>query len=111
VDPPTRAYYSRPGLRDGSDLTDAEWAILALFMLRPLLAGANSGGTAPDLQRNLLHAAVRLRVGDAARQFPPPSTVYRCSPGSATTVRNHQSFLSLYAIVSGLAVTQALRPR
>ena len=76
--PTTRAQHSRAGLRYGSDLTDAEWAILAPF----LPAKARCGRRRAYPMRELVNAMFYvLRGGIAWRLmpvgFPPWRTVYR----------------------------------
>ena len=76
--PTTRRQHSRAGLRYGSDLTDAEWAIL-----EPLLpAPATTGRTRAWPMREIINAMFYiLRGGVPWRQipshFPPWRTVYR----------------------------------
>jgi transposase len=76
--PTTRQQHSRAGLRYGSDLTDAEWAILG-----PLLpAPATTGRTRAWPMREIINAMFYiLRGGVPWRQipshFPPWRTVYR----------------------------------
>ena len=76
--PATRRRHSRAGLRYGSDLTDAEWAILAPFL--PALAGC--GQRRAYALREIVNAiSYVLRGGIAWRlmpdSFPPWGTVYR----------------------------------
>ena len=76
--PTTRQRYSRTGLRYASDLTDAEWALIA-----PLLPAACGRGRPRSwLEREILDAIFYvLRGGIAWRlvptDFPPWPTVYR----------------------------------
>lgn len=76
--PTTRRRYSRTGLRYASDLTDAEWALIA-----PLLPAACARGRPRSWpEREILNAIFYvLRGGIAWRllptDFPPWPTVYR----------------------------------
>ena len=74
----TRTQQSRTGLRYGSDLTDAEWAILGPFL--PPEAGC--GRKRAHAMREVVNAiSYVLRGGIAWRlmpdTFPPWGTVYR----------------------------------
>jgi len=76
--PTTRRQHSRDGLRYGSDLTDAEWAILHPF----LPPASDSGRKRAWPMREIINAMCYvLRGGIAWRQmpdsFPPWRTVYR----------------------------------
>jgi len=76
--PTTRAQHSRAGLRYGSDLTDAEWTILAPFL--PLACSLGRKRRWP--MRCVVEAIFYvLRSGCAWEMlpdsFPPVSTVYR----------------------------------
>jgi len=76
--PTTRAQHRRDGLRYGSDVTDAEWALL-----EPLLPAPRGCGRRPSWPlREIVNAIFYvLRGGIAWRMlpkgFPPASTVYR----------------------------------
>jgi Putative transposase of IS4/5 family (DUF4096) len=78
VDSMTRQQHSRERLRYGSDLTDAEWAIIA-----PLLPAPRSTGRPRRWpMRELMNAIFYVpRSGCPWRMVPanfaPPSTVYR----------------------------------
>ena len=75
--PATRAQHSRAGLRYGSDLTDAEWAIL-----EPLLPAPSRTGRPPNWPMREIVTAIFyvLRGGVPWRMlpegFPPYRTVY-----------------------------------
>lgn len=76
--PTTRRQHSRPGLRYGSDLTDAEWTILAPFL--PVEAECGRKRAWP--MREIINAICYvLRGGITWRlmpdSFPPWGTVYR----------------------------------
>lgn len=76
--PTARALHSRAGLRYGSDLTDAEWAIVAPFLPKP----CNRGRHRRWRWREVLDAIFYvLRAGCPWRllpdSFPPWRTVYR----------------------------------
>ena len=72
----TRAEYRRDGLRYASDMTDAEWAVIA-----PLLPGPSPLGRARTANlREVVNAIVYLATGGGQwralpREFPPRSTV------------------------------------
>lgn len=76
--PTTRVQHSRAGLRYGSDLTDAEWAILAPF-LPPACA---RGRPRKWEMREIVNAIFYVLRGGIAwsllpKDFPPWSTAYR----------------------------------
>ena len=75
--PTTRRQHSREHLRYGSDLTDAEWAIIAPFLPPP----ARTGRPRQWPMREIMNAVFYvLRGGIAWRllptDFPPMTTVY-----------------------------------
>ena len=76
--PTTRVQHSRAGLRYGSDLTDAEWAILA-----PFLPSACARGRPRKWEmREIVNAIFYVLRGGIAwsllpKDFPPWSTAYR----------------------------------
>lgn len=75
--PTTRRQHSRDQLRYGSDLTDAEWEIIAPFMPLP----AKTGRPREWSMREIMNAIFSvLRAGCAWRMlpkcFPPMTTVY-----------------------------------
>jgi transposase len=75
--PTTRRQHSRDHLRYGSDLSDAEWAIIAPFMPPP----ARTGRPREWPMREIINAIFYvLRAGCAWRllpkDFPPMTTVY-----------------------------------
>lgn len=75
--PTTRRQHSREHLRYGSDLTDAEWAIIAPFLPQP----AHTGRPRQWPMREIMNAIFYvLRGGIAWRllptDFPPMTTVY-----------------------------------
>jgi putative transposase len=75
--PTTRREHSRDHLRYGSDLSDAEWAIIAAFMPPP----ARTGRPREWPMREIMNAVFYvLRAGCAWRMlpkdFPPMTTVY-----------------------------------
>jgi putative transposase len=75
--PATRRQHSRDHLRYGSDLTDAEWAIVAPFMPPPARTGRPRGWTMREIMNAIFYV---LRAGCAWRMlpkdFPPMTTVY-----------------------------------
>lgn len=75
--PTTRRQNSRDHLRYGSDLTDAEWAILAPFMPPPARTGRPREWRMREIMNAIFHV---LRAGCASRMlpkdFPPMTTVY-----------------------------------
>jgi len=52
--PTARALHSRTGLRYGSDLTDAEWAIVAPLLPKPCDRGEGSYGMPTKTDRSEL---------------------------------------------------------
>lgn len=74
--PATRAQHSRAGLRCGSDLTDAEWAVL-----EPLLPAPSRTGRRPNWpMREIVAAIFHVPRGGVPRRmlpegFPPYRTV------------------------------------
>src|SRR6201982_778439 len=75
--PTTRAHHTRAGLRYGSDLTDAEWAVL-----EPLLPPRSCGRRRRWPMREIVNAIFDAVGGGIPgrmlpENFPPPSTVYR----------------------------------
>jgi putative transposase len=76
--PTTRTQHSRAGLRYGSDLTDAEWAILEPFFPPPCSRGRKRRWPMREIVEAILYV---LRAGCAwemlPESFPPLSTVYR----------------------------------
>ncbi len=75
--PATRRRHSRDHLRYGSDLTDAEWAIVAPFMPRPAKTGRPRIWSMREIMSAIFYV---LRAGCAWRMppkdFPPMTTVY-----------------------------------
>ena len=76
--PATRRQHSRDQLRYGSDLTDAEWEIIAPFMPPPAgTAGRPRLWTMREIMNAIFYV---LRAGCAWRllpkDFPPMTTVY-----------------------------------
>ena len=75
--PTTREQHSRAGLRYGSDLTDAEWAIIAPFMPPPAKTGRPRLWPMREIVNAIFYV---LRSGCAWRllpkDFPPMTTVY-----------------------------------
>jgi transposase len=75
--PTTRKQHSRDHLRYGSDLTDAEWEILAPFMPEPGKTGRPRLWTMREIMNAIFYV---LRAGCPWRMlpkdFPPRSTVY-----------------------------------
>jgi transposase len=76
--PMTRQQHSREHLRYGSDLTDAEWAIIAPLLPAPRSTGRPRRWPMRELMNAIFYV---LRSGCAWRMVPvnfaPPSTVYR----------------------------------
>ena len=75
--PETRAEHDRDDLRYPSDLTDAEWQVLAPLCRRPPRPAASLVADAGTDQRDLLRSARRCSVAHAAAHFPPHQTTYR----------------------------------
>ena len=75
--PATRRQHSRDHLRYGSDLSDAEWAILAPFMPPPAKTGRPRRWAMREVTNAIFYV---LRAGCAwsllPKDFPPRSTVY-----------------------------------
>ena len=76
--PTTRQQHSRAGLRYGSDLTDAEWEILAPFL--PAEAGCGRKRAWP--MREIVNAICYILGGGVTwrllpADFPPWRSVYR----------------------------------
>lgn len=75
--PATRRQHSRDHLRYGSDLTDAEWEIIAPFMPPPAKTGRPRRWTMREVMNAIFYV---LRAGCTWRllpkDFPPRSTVY-----------------------------------
>jgi putative transposase len=75
--PVTRRQHSRDHLRYGSDLTDAEWEIIAPFMPPPAKTGRPRQWTMREIMYAIFYV---LRAGCGWRllpkDFPPRSTVY-----------------------------------
>lgn len=76
--PTTRAQHSRAGLRYGSDLTDAEWAVLEPLLPPPCPLGRKRRWPMRRIVEAIFYV---LRSGGAWKMlpegFPPSSTVYR----------------------------------
>lgn len=76
--PTTRAQHSRAGLRYGSDVTDAEWLILAPFLPAPRPCGCPRKWELREIVNAIFYV---LRGGIAwgllPKDFPPVSTAYR----------------------------------
>jgi len=93
--PATRRQHSRDQLRYGSDLTDAEWEIIAPFMPPPAKTGRPREWTMREIVNAIFYV---LRAGCTWRllpkDFPPRSTVYgwflrfRCE-GLFATINHH----------------------
>ena len=75
--PATRRQHNRDQLRYGSDLTDAEWEIIAPFMPPPAKTGRPRLWTMREIMNAIFYV---LRAGCAWRllpkDFPPMTTVY-----------------------------------
>jgi putative transposase len=75
--PTTRRQHSRDQLRYGSDLTDAEWEIIAPFMPAPARTGRPREWPTREIMNAIFYV---LRAGCAWRllpkDFPPMTTVY-----------------------------------
>lgn len=75
--PTTRHQHNRDHLRYGSDLTEAEWAIIAPFMPLPAKTGRPRLWTMREIMNAIFYV---LRAGCAWRllpkDFPPMTTVY-----------------------------------
>jgi len=75
--PTTREQHSRDGLRYGSDLNDAEWAIIAPHLPPPARTGPPRRWTMREIVNAIFYV---LRAGCAWRllpkNFPPSTTVY-----------------------------------
>ena len=75
--PTTRRQHSRDHLRYGSDLTDAEWALIASFMPLPAKTGRPREWSMREIMSAIFYV---LRAGCAWRMlpkdFPPMTTVY-----------------------------------
>jgi len=73
----TRRQHSRDHLRYGSDLTDAEWEIIAPFMPPPAKTGRPREWTTREIVNGIFYV---LRAGCSWRMlpkcFPPMTTVY-----------------------------------
>ena len=78
--PATRAQHRRDDPRYGSDLTDAEWAILAPLLAPPRRTGRKRAWPMREMVNAIVYV---LRAGCAWRMvpadFPPWETVYRWS--------------------------------
>src|ERR1700712_1836200 len=76
--PTTRAQHSRAGLRYGSDVTDAEWAILSPFLPAPRTCGCPRKWEMREIVNAIFYV---LRGGIAwsllPKDFPPWPTAYR----------------------------------
>ncbi len=93
--PTTRRQHSRAGLRYGSDLTDAEWTLLAPF----LPAQAGCGRKRAWLMHEIVNAICYVLRGGVAWRllpsgFPPWRTIYRWfsrfrDDGTEETVNHH----------------------
>jgi transposase len=93
--PTTGAQHSRAGLRCGSDLTDAEWAIPEPFLPPPCPRGRKRRWPMRRIVGAIFHV---LRAGCAWEMlpdsFPPLSTVYRWfarfrDDGTGETINHH----------------------
>ncbi|MBV9510934.1 MAG: IS5 family transposase [Caulobacteraceae bacterium] len=75
--PATRRQHSRDHLRYGSDLTDAEWTVVARFMPGPAKTGRPRRWTMRQIMSAIFYV---LRSGcawrDLPKDFPPATTVY-----------------------------------
>src|SRR3712207_6690605 len=76
--PTTRRQYSRDGLRYETDLTDAEWALIAPLLPEPLARGRPRRWPTREILNAIFYV---LRGGIAWRllpsNLPPKSTVFR----------------------------------
>jgi transposase len=93
--PTTRAQHSRMGLRYGSDVTDAEWLILAPFLPAACARGRHRKWDMRELVNAIFYV---LRGGIAwsmlPKDFPPVSTAYRWfarfrDDGTWETINHH----------------------
>src|SRR5215204_5912949 len=75
--PATRRQHSRVGLRYETDLTDAEWAVIAPFMPEPAACGRPATWTTREILNAIFYV---LRGGIAWRlipkDLPPKSTAF-----------------------------------
>jgi len=93
--PATRAQHRRRTRSYGSDLTDAEWAILEPFLPPPCVCGRKRRWP----MRRIVEAMLYVLRGGCAwemlpKDFPPPSTVYRWfarfrDDGTWETINHH----------------------
>lgn len=93
--PTTRAQHRRPARAYGSDLSDAEWAILAPLLPPPCRCGRKRRWP----MRRIVEAIFYVLRGGCAwdmlpKDFPPPSTVYRWfarfrDDGTWETINHH----------------------
>ena len=76
--PTTRRQHNRDHLRYGSDLTDAEWDIIAPYLPAPSSTGRPRRWPMREIMNAIFYV---LRAGCPWRMVPdcfaPPSTVYR----------------------------------
>ena len=75
--PTTRQQHSRTVTRYQTDLTDAEWRVIAPHLPQPCAAGRPRLADARDHQRRLLCHASGLPVAAAAERLSPWGTIYR----------------------------------
>ena len=72
----TRAQYRRDGLRYSSDLTDAEWAVIAPFLPEPNRIGRPRTTNMREVVNAILYlAAAGSQWRLLPKEFPPNSTV------------------------------------
>ena len=93
--PTSRRQHSRAALRYGSDLTDAEWAILEPLLPPPCACGRKRKWPMRRIVEAILFI---MRAGCAWDMlpdgFPPFLTVIAGSPGSATTAPGSRSTIT-----------------
>jgi transposase len=73
----TRAEHDRDDLRYPSDLTDAEWDILALLQPAPAQAGRHRSWQMGELINAIFFVGAAVCRGAFLEHFPPHQTTYR----------------------------------
>ena len=112
--PTTRAQHSRAGLRYGSDVTDAEWVILAPFLPAP----CGRGRPRKWEMREIIDAIFYILRGGVAwnllpKDFPLSPTVFRWfarfrDDGTWETVNHHLVMLDRERVGREASLTAAV---
>src|SRR5580692_7847749 len=112
--PTTRQHHSRPVTRYQTDLTDAEWRVIAPHLPKPHATGRPRAWPMREIVNGIFYV---MRAGCPWRllpnDFPPWGTIYRWFAAWRDDGRRFERInpRSSWQIANGSGATPALRPR